>query len=283
MDHDICCPRAGKRAPSSHSQSSDPAQFKSRQQMQSSSYSRPANQVSKVAPRANPQRHHRPTPSPLPRRNENSNSTHQPQHSNSTHRPPHQRHIPPLPSWIRKFTSESNRNSSVPAPRGSKWLPCPNPWGKIGHQDGDFVIISPFQSESASDMLSIFHQETNNGCMSVPKRFVSNPLEEGSPYHATHRSPARGGYSVLRLARDKMALRPWGFTVRLHEFGGACLVDSIEPLSPAEAAVSIISLFIYTLFVVLQSNIRFSFDKHHSMIFQVIATATHHLASTYMI
>lgn len=36
-----------------------------------------------------------------------------------------------------------------------------------------------------------------------------------------------------------MGLRPWGFTVRLHEFGGACLVDSIEPLSPAEAAQDI--------------------------------------------
>ena len=39
-----------------------------------------------------------------------------------------------------------------------------------------------------------------------------------------------------------MSLKPWGFTVRLHEFGGACLVDSIESLSPAEAAVSILSV-----------------------------------------
>lgn len=71
----------------------------------------------------------------------------------------------------------------------------------------------------------------------MPKRFVANPLEEGSPYHATHRSPARGGYSVLRFTRDRMGMRPWGLTVRNHEFGGACLVDSIEPLSPAENAV----------------------------------------------
>ena len=97
------------------------------------------------------------------------------------------------------------------------------------------MIISPFQSESANDMLSIFHQGPNGG---MPKRFVANPLEEGSPYHATHRSPERGGYSVLRLMRDRLCLRPWGFTVRLHEFGGACLVDSIEPLSPAVVAVS---------------------------------------------
>jgi len=73
----------------------------------------------------------------------------------------------------------------------------------------------------------------------MPKRFVANPFEEGSPYHDTHKSPSRGGYSVLRLMRDRMSLRPWGFTVRLHEFGGACLVDGIEPSSPAESAMDI--------------------------------------------
>lgn len=91
-------------------------------------------------------------------------------------------------------------------------------------------------------MLSLFYQGPSNGSDGgggIPKRFVANPFEAGSPYHATHKSPARGeGYSVLSLVRDRMGLRPWGFTVRLHEFGGACLVDSVEPLSPAEAAVS---------------------------------------------
>ena len=141
-----------------------------------------------------------------------------------------------LPPFIQAFIAEADRNrSEIPAPRGTKWLPCPNPWGKIGHEEEDFVVISPFQSESAGDMVATYHQGANG---SIPKRFVANPLEEGSPYHETHRSPARGGYSVLRLTRDRMGLRPWGFTVRLHEFGGACLVDSIEPLSPAEAAVS---------------------------------------------
>jgi len=96
--------------------------------------------------------------------------------------------------------------------------------------------MSPFESESASDILSVFHQGPNR---SMPKRFVANPFEEGSPYHDTHKSPSRGGYSVLRLMRDRTSLRPWGFTVRLHEFGGACLVDSIEPSSPAESAVSV--------------------------------------------
>lgn len=142
-----------------------------------------------------------------------------------------------IPPFIRDFIAEADRNNEIPAPRGTKWLSCPNPWGKIGHEEGDFVVISPFQSESTADMVSVFHQCPNG---SIPKRFVANPLEEGSPYHDTHRSPARKGYSVLRLTRDRMGLRPWGFTVRLHEFGGACLVDSIEPLSPAEAAVSLI-------------------------------------------
>ena len=132
-------------------------------------------------------------------------------------------------------------------PRGSKWLSCPNPWGKIGHEEGDFVIFSPFQSESANDIVSLFHQGPNG---SMPKRFVANPFEEGSPYHATHHSPARGGYSVLQLTRDRMSMKPWGFTVRLHEFGGACLVDSIEPLSPAEAAVSdVVFVSLYSSFV----------------------------------
>ena len=140
-----------------------------------------------------------------------------------------------LPPFIRDFIAEADHNNEIPAPRGTKWLSCPNPWGEIGHEEGDFVVISPFQSESAADMVSVLHQGPNG---SIPKRFVANPLEDGSPYHDTHRSPARKGYSVLRLTRDRMGLRPWGFTVRLHEFGGACLVDNIEPLSPAEAAVS---------------------------------------------
>eukprot|EP00984_Skeletonema_dohrnii_P013522 scaffold5596_cov132-Skeletonema_dohrnii-CCMP3373.AAC.2 len=141
-----------------------------------------------------------------------------------------------LPPFIRDFIAEADHNNEIPAPRGTKWLSCPNPWGEIGHEEGDFVVISPFQSESAADMVSVLHQGPNG---SIPKRFVANPLEEGSPYHDTHRSPARKGYSVLRLTRDRMGLRPWGFTVRLHEFGGACLVDNIEPLSPAEAAEDI--------------------------------------------
>lgn len=140
-----------------------------------------------------------------------------------------------LPAFIAEFTAQASIHDDVPTPRGSKWLPCPNPWGKIGHEEGDVVIISPFQSENAHDLISTFHQSPQGY---QPKRFAFSPFEQNSPYHVTHRSPARGGYSVLRLTRDRVALIPWGFTVRNHEFGGACLVDSVEPLSPAESAVS---------------------------------------------
>mmetsp|Transcript_7356 Transcript_7356/g.17113 ORF Transcript_7356/g.17113 Transcript_7356/m.17113 type:complete len:1167 (+) Transcript_7356:119-3619(+) len=144
---------------------------------------------------------------------------------------------PPLPGWIKEFIAEANGGrDDIPAPRGSKWIPCPNPWGKVGHEEGDIVIFSPFQSESTGDLLSIHHQGPDG---TIPKRFVANPFEESSPYLETHRSPDRGGYSVLRLTRDRVGLRPWGFTVRLHEFGGACLVQDVEPLSPAEAAEDI--------------------------------------------
>jgi hypothetical protein len=34
-----------------------------------------------------------------------------------------------------------------------------------------------------------------------------------------------------------MGMRSWGFTVERHDFGGACLVQSVELLSPAEAAM----------------------------------------------
>ena len=167
---------------------------------------------------------HRPTPSPAASVRE---------HDAMKHQSPR----PPLPTWIQEFIAEANRcKDTVPAPRG-KWLPCSNPWGKVGHTENDVVVLSPFESEAVCVPRFVSHRDAQGG---IPRRFVANPFELGSPYHATHRSPARGGgYSVLKATRDRLSLRPWGFTVRLHEFGGACLVDSIEPLSPAKSAVSV--------------------------------------------
>jgi hypothetical protein len=79
-------------------------------------------------------------------------------------------------------------------------------------------------------------------------------MERNSPYLDSHRSPEGGGYSVLRLTRDRAALVPWGFTVRNHEFGGACLVNSVEPLSPAENAVSGLLNTCTAIYTTLRSN-----------------------------
>lgn len=144
-----------------------------------------------------------------------------------------------LPPYIAEFLSEAVDDDILPTMRGSKWLPCPNPWGKVEHEEGDIVIVSPFQSESAHDLISTFHQGPAGG---LPKRFAFEPMGQNSPYLKSHRSPDRGGYTVLRLTRDRAALTPWGFTVKYHEFGGACLVDTVRALSPADSAVSIIIL-----------------------------------------
>ena len=262
MSHDDCCPRVEKRAappsnnrPQLHSQNRGGSGSGSQRKQtllnkgrsstastlaigsrgaagsfnsRNYSSSAPSSSVVKATSHSSTHRTYQPTPSPVPQSSSKRNHN-QP--------PPQQRHPPQLPAWIREFISEADKhNRDFTIPPKSKWLPCPNPWGKIGHEEDDVVIMSPFESESTSDILSVFHQGPNR---SLPKRFVANPFEEGSPYHDTHTSPSRGGYSVLRLTRDRMSLRPWGFTVRLHEFGGACLVDSIEPSSPAESAVDI--------------------------------------------
>jgi hypothetical protein len=39
------------------------------------------------------------------------------------------------------------------------------------------------------------------------------------------------------LRRDPVASRPWGLRVVWDEFGQACLVESVDPISPAAAAV----------------------------------------------
>ncbi|KAL7539465.1 hypothetical protein ACHAXR_010606 [Thalassiosira sp. AJA248-18] len=263
MDHDICCPRARKKAPSPPGRLEQRQPSRTREEGVGNTISTVSNADISPAPCSNSRNVERSVLTAKKTAKKSKKSI-TPSRDNAPRRQPTPSPVvtqikcpspppppPPLPKWIKEFIIESNRhNETVPAPRGSKWLPCPNPWGKIGHEDGDFVIISPFQSETESDILSIFHQDCCNdssrssngggsGGGGIPKRFVANPFEEGSPYHATHKSPARGdGYCVLRLRRDRVGLRPWGFTVRLHEFGCACLVDGIEPLSPAEAAMA---------------------------------------------
>ena len=121
-----------------------------------------------------------------------------------------------------------------------KWVPCTNPWGDRAHCDGDFTLFS------TADYTSAFEVYGSN-----PKRFVMSPFDtESSLYHKTHFSQEEGGFRVLQLTRDRLALRSWGFRFCCHDFGGACLVTEVEPMSPADSAVRIKGLmhFIFLLF-----------------------------------
>jgi len=109
------------------------------------------------------------------------------------------------------------------------WVSCPNPAGKVQHDDSDFVL------SSYSDYQS---QHNLNGLS--PDRFTNIPFKSMSLYNKTHVSPcSTGSYRVIKLVRDRLAPRPWGFTFSSHEFGGACLVNSLEPFSPATGAVDV--------------------------------------------
>ena len=112
----------------------------------------------------------------------------------------------------------------------SKWVQCKNPWGPEEILESDVVLITPNRG--------LGHHET---LFSV-SRYEFEPFAESSDYRVTHNTP-EDGLHVLRLERDPFAKRSWGFTVRRHEFGGACLVESVDPLSPAETAVSLHSCF----------------------------------------
>jgi hypothetical protein len=107
------------------------------------------------------------------------------------------------------------------------WVPCTNPWGQMGHEEGDLVLFSCSNSQILEESMQ-FNEN----------RFSMHPFSEESSYRRTHFGPERG-YTTFVLARDRMALRPWGFSFRYHEFGGGCLINTVEPMSPAETAVSL--------------------------------------------
>jgi hypothetical protein len=104
------------------------------------------------------------------------------------------------------------------------WAPCPNPWGPEGHQEGDVVLFS--------SSIGLGHPDK----VLPSPRYIVNPFALNSCYQATHRTPQEG-FHLLQLQRDPMATRPWGFSVYRHDFGSACLVKDVHPLSPAAAAV----------------------------------------------
>jgi hypothetical protein len=124
-------------------------------------------------------------------------------------------------------TASAGRATNVEATAGHSkpnWILCTNPWGPSGFVEGDVVLTSPSGGFS--------HHETMYG----GERFVVSPFHSQSDYITTHRTPSEG-FEVLQLTRDPMAQLPWGFTYRRHEFGGACLVASVDPLSSAASAV----------------------------------------------
>ena len=108
------------------------------------------------------------------------------------------------------------------------WEQCGNPWGDIGITEEDHVIITPCSGLNPT--------EVTIASLALPA-FDSNPFDENSPYRQTHQQP-EVGVRALKLRRDVMAMQPWGISFKRHEFGGACLVTSVDPISPAAAAVS---------------------------------------------
>ena len=102
------------------------------------------------------------------------------------------------------------------------WKSCENPWGKVDYEEGDVVILGDVGF-------------TNHEVLAPGRRFVVDPFRVESGYHETHFSPGEGVH-VLKLTRDALANFSWGFTIEHHDFGGACLITSIDPNSPASAA-----------------------------------------------
>jgi hypothetical protein len=105
------------------------------------------------------------------------------------------------------------------------WENCENVWGPDEHMDDDVVVFTSSTSDAC-------HYES----FFVSHRYEIDPFRSYPRYYKTHSSPEEG-YQALRLRRDLLATRPWGFSCERHEFGGACLVSAVDPLSPAEAAV----------------------------------------------
>ena len=105
-----------------------------------------------------------------------------------------------------------------------RWAKASNPWGSSDHREGDVVLALPIDGFTS-------HEVPFSG-----KRFVEKPFASHSPYMETH-VPPEDGVQLLRLSRDRLGLTPWGFTFAVHEFGGACLVTSVDSMSPASNAV----------------------------------------------
>jgi hypothetical protein len=112
------------------------------------------------------------------------------------------------------------------------WDSCENPWGSIGHLDGDVSLhCSNYHSLQRKEMITPMQEKRFT---LFPFEYIDGQLE--SRYAKTHISPDDGVQCIL-LKRNAIATRQWGFSIQRHGFGGACLVSSVDDLSPAAAAV----------------------------------------------
>ncbi|GAX14628.1 hypothetical protein FisN_6Lh412 [Fistulifera solaris] len=127
-------------------------------------------------------------------------------------------------SFAADYTSASDAEYDESGKLAIIWEPCPDPWGQKGYVEGDIVVFS--------NKAGIGSVET-----ALPSpRFEIDPLSGSCRYRKTHHTPNEGFHALL-LQRDPQCTLSWGFSVQRHEFGGACLVSSVEPMSPAHAAV----------------------------------------------
>jgi hypothetical protein len=129
-------------------------------------------------------------------------------------------------SFAADYTSASDAEYDESGELEIVWEPCPDPWGQRGYTEGDIVVFS--------NKAGIGSVET-----ALPSpRFEIDPLSGSCRYKKTHHMPNEGFHALL-LQRDPQCTLSWGFSVHRHEFGGACLVSSVEHMSPAHAAVRI--------------------------------------------
>jgi hypothetical protein len=110
-------------------------------------------------------------------------------------------------------------------PLDIEWIPCANPWGPSGYVPGDVLLYAP--------TIGALDHEIH---LDSP-RYTVDPFESSIRYKTTHRTVDEG-FQPLVVRRDPMGQIPWGFVCGRHEFGGACIVQSVDPHSPADSSVS---------------------------------------------
>lgn len=117
------------------------------------------------------------------------------------------------------------------------WYACENQWGEENWCDIDVVAFRTDRLYSTVEMMALAGEQ----------RFIIFPFVVQYPhYHKTHCTPEEG-FQAITLKRNFLATLPWGFTIKCHDFGGACLVKTVDLISPATSAVSSCDKIIHNL------------------------------------